>query len=191
MLRDLTFGFSDLVYGPPSRKSKDETRSDDFDSVTSAPGIGEAIIIKRPSKERDSNERSNDDSTRAGGAGGPFPNLNGFRDDSKNDSKNSSSGGSPGKPGIFGTMFRGGEVGPSLSKSSGWSDLRGHTGVLRCFRPKRRARGKKTKYYWSIRNDDVWCDICQATWFDNLALFVIVSNAVWIGVDVGNIFFLL
>ncbi|CAD7937834.1 unnamed protein product [Amoebophrya sp. A25] len=45
-------------------------------------------------------------------------------------------------------------------------------------------RGKKNPAFYELRRDNCFTDIAMAQWFENTALFVIVLNALWIGVEV-------
>ena len=44
----------------------------------------------------------------------------------------------------------------------------------------------KTANFYELREDNCFTNIALAQWFDNVALFVIVCNALWIGVEVDQ-----
>jgi len=47
-----------------------------------------------------------------------------------------------------------------------------------------RFRGKRSATFYELRKDNCFTDIAMSSWFENLALLVIVLNALWIGVEV-------
>ena len=183
MLRDLT---SASDFAPGQRltvTSKSEHRSKSKDAVSDDFGsVVPPELIDRDEDGDRINSKNNELGYHSPGEtkssdGLELPKGSGiFRTWSKGENK---------EQGKIDKMLRGEIVQKSASKSSTASEQRSSK-AMRCFRPNKRARKKKSNYYWEIRDDNFWCDICQAGWFDNLALFVIVCNAVWIGVDVGR-----